>query len=330
MKKIIKKILLVLLILIIFIAGYLFVGKAPQVKEISWGVTFSQKHAQNFGLNWKEAYLAILDDLKVKNLRLIAYWNLIEPEGGSYNFEDLDWQVKEAEDREVKIALVIGMKVPRWPECHIPEWAKNLDKSKQQERILKLLGETVSRYKDSPAVSYWQVENEPFFPFGNCPWFDLKFFKKEIDYVKSLDPLKRPILVTESGEWSPWVLAGFYGDMVGTTMYQKVYFSQLKAYIDYPLPPVFYWRKAQIVKKLLGKEVICIELQAEPWGPKLLYDVPIEEQKKTMNLEQFRYNIEFAKKTGLKEFSLWGAEWWYWMKEKQDQPEIWNEAKKLF
>jgi len=27
---------------------------------------------------------------------------------------------------------------------------------------------------------------------------------------------------------------------------------------------------------------------------------------------------------------LWGGEWWYWMKEKQNQPEIWQEAKKLF
>jgi hypothetical protein len=48
-----------------------------------------------------------------------------------------------------------------------------------------------------------------------------------------------------------------------------------------------------------------------------------------MNLEKFRKNIEFAKKTGLDEFYLWGAEWWYWLKEKQNQPEIWKEAKKL-
>jgi len=61
-----------------------------------------------------------------------------------------------------------------------------------------------------------------------------------------------------------------------------------------------------------------------------LYDSPLEEQKKTMDLEQFKKNIEFAKKTGLKEFYLWGSEWWYWMKEIQKQPEIWDEAKKLF
>jgi len=49
-----------------------------------------------------------------------------------------------------------------------------------------------------------------------------------------------------------------------------------------------------------------------------------------MNLERFKQNIEFAKRTGLDKFYLWGAEWWYWLKEKQNQPEIWNEAKLLF
>ena len=76
--------------------------------------------------------------------------------------------------------------------------------------------------------------------------------------------------------------------------------------------------------------MVCVELQAEPWGPKLLYDSPLEEQQKTMGLEQFKKNIEFAKDTGLKEFYLWGPEWWYWMQEKQGDSSIWEEAKKLF
>jgi len=49
-----------------------------------------------------------------------------------------------------------------------------------------------------------------------------------------------------------------------------------------------------------------------------------------MNLEQFKYNVEFAKNTGMSEHYLWGAEWWYWMKEKQNNSEIWDEARKLF
>ncbi len=47
-------------------------------------------------------------------------------------------------------------------------------------------------------------------------------------------------------------------------------------------------------------------------------------------LKEFRKNIEFARKTGLDTFYLWGVEWWYWMKERQKLPEIWNEAKNLF
>jgi len=49
-----------------------------------------------------------------------------------------------------------------------------------------------------------------------------------------------------------------------------------------------------------------------------------------MDIEQFRKNIEFAKNTGIDTFYLWGAEWWYWLKEKQNDSRIWNEARNLF
>ena len=329
MKKIFKKIILFILIVILVLIGYFFIGSVPPAEEITWGVNFSHKHAAALGLDWKENYTALIDDLGAKNIKLASYWDLIEKKEGEYSFEDLDWQIETAEEKGVSLLLVIGMKSPRWPECHIPEWAWSLSKEEQQDRILKLIEKIVLRYKDSSAISFWQVENEPFFPFGECPWVDKEFLKKEIALVKSLDSQKRPVVASDSGEGSFWIQAAQCGDVVGTTMYEKVWVRQIGRYFTYPFPPVFYNRKAQIIKTFFNKEVICIELQAEPWGPKLLYDSPLEEQKKTMNLEQFQKNIEFAKKTGLKEFYLWGAEWWYWMKEKQDQPEIWHEAKKL-
>jgi hypothetical protein len=96
------------------------------------------------------------------------------------------------------------------------------------------------------------------------------------------------------------------------------------------LNPVTYYKKAQIIKEKFGKDVICIELQAEPWASKSLAEASLEEQAKSMNVDMFKENIEFAKQTGLGKFYFWGVEWWYWMKEKQNQPEIWNEAKILF
>ena len=330
MKKILKKIIFGILVIFLLFAGYLFIGTPPQAKEISWGVNFSQKHAQNLGLDWKETYSALLDDLKVKNIKLITHWDLIELNEGKYYFEDLDWQIKKAEEKDARLLLVIGMKTGRWPECHIPGWAKNLNKEEQQKEILEMIEEVVLRYRERVSVWAWQVENEPFFPFGECPWVDKNFLKKEIDLVKSLDSQSRPIVISDSGEGSLWVNAAKFGDIVGTTLYKKVWFRQLGNYIYYPFPPTFYWRKAQLIEKIFNKKVVVIELQAEPWGPKLLYESPLEEQEKTMNLERFKANIEFAKKTGLDEFYLWGGEWWYWLKEKQNKPEIWQEAKKLF
>jgi len=326
----IKKIILSILIFFLLVIIFFFVGQTKPAEKIIWGVNFSQKHSEFLGLDWQKNYLALIDDLGVKNIKLATYWDLIEPEKDEYRFEDLDWQIKTAEEKEVNLLLVIGMKTPRWPECHIPQWAKELSKERQQEKILDLVETIVLRYRDSKAINMWQVENEPFFPFGDCLWVDKDFLKKEIELVKSLDYQNRKILISDSGEGSFWIQAAKLGDIIGTTMYRKVWVRQLATYITYPFPPIFYWRKAKIIEKLFDKEVICVEMQAEPWGPALLYNSPLEEQEKTMNLEQFRENIEFARKTGLKEFYLWGSEWWYWLKEKQNQPEIWQEAKKLF
>jgi len=330
LKKILKKVLLTFLVVFLLLLGYFFVGVTKPAKEITWGVNFSQLHAQNLGLDWKETYLALLDDLKVKNIKLISQWDLIEQEKDKYNFEDLDWQVQKAEQTGAKILLVIGMKTPRWPECHIPDWAKNFSKEEQQKEILEIIEEIVSRYRFTKSIDMWQVENESFFPFGECPWTDKEFLKREIALVKSLDLQKRPVLISDSGEGSFWIQSARLGDIVGTTMYKKVWFHQLKTYITYPFPSTFYNRKALYIDKIFGKKVIVVELQAEPWGPKLLYDLPLAEQQKTMNLEQFKYNIEFAEKTGLDTFYLWGGEWWYWMKVRQNQPEIWEEARRLF
>lgn len=330
MKKIFKIISLLLLFFLLVFIGYLFIGFSKPAKEITWGVNFSQKHAENFGLDWKETYLAVLDDLGAKNLKIAAYWDLIEPEQGEYSFEDLDWQINEAEKKEVKILLVIGMKTPRWPECHQPYWVWDLELDARNQRLLEYIKKVVNRYKDSTAIWAWQVENEPFFPFGECPGFDKEILKKEIDLAKSLDSQKRPVIISESGEFPLWIRAAMYGDIVGITMYKKVWFQEIHSYLTYPFPPIFYWRKAQLIKKIFNKEVICVELQAEPWGPKLLYNSSLGEQNKTMNLTRFKKNIEFAKKTGLDEFYLWGAEWWLWLKEKYNKPEIWQEAKRLF
>lgn len=325
-----KKVLLIISILIsclflLIITLSLWPPKGVS-KTINWGVSFSKLFTAEMGLNWRETYLAILDELKPKSLRLPIYWQDIEPQINNYNFDDYDWITKEAQRRDIKLILVIGRKLPRWPECHEPEWAKSQESEIKNKELLESIEKIVLRYHDLNNLSAWQVENEPFLPYGKCPDLDVEFLDKEIELVRSLDS-KHPVIVTDSGELSIWLRAAKRADIFGTTMYRIVW-SKYTGYIKYPLPPKFFWLKANLVHLFYpNKPIIVSELQAEPWGPKLIYELSLEEQVKSMNLKQFYDNIEYAKKVGFPEVYLWGAEWWYWMKEKHNQPEIWEAAR---
>ena len=327
MKKILKKIGIILAVLVVLVVLFLFVGPMPR-REITWGVNFSKEHAEGFGLNWRVAYTALFEELKVKHIKILATWKNLAPKVDSFYFDDLDFQLAEAERNGADAIVVVGMKTGRWPECHLPEWAKPMEKSVQQEEILKLLTATVERYKNSGALSAWQVENEAMFVFGDCPWYDEAFFKREIALVKKLDPT-HPVMITDSGEGSLWWKAAQLGDIVGTTLYRKLWFEPLNRYITYPIPAAFYGRKAWLVDMLFDKKVINGELQAEPWGQTLLYFLSREEQIKTMTPEQFRSVIDYAERTGLDTFYLWGAEWWYDLKTKGES-EMWDAAGLLF
>lgn len=320
-----------IIILIIVIIYAFFIFKIPQAKQVIWGVNFSKSQAEFLRLDWKKAYLGLLEDLGAKHIKLITNWNLIENKKDHYDFSDVDWQIKETEKYGADLIYVVGIKTGRWPECYIPDWAKPLSKSEQQEEILTYLHETVLRYKDKKSIVYWQVENEPLFNFGICPWYDKKFLSKEVQLVKSLDPT-RQVIVSDSGELSVWLRVAPVGDILGITMYRNVWAHITNNYGFYwesIFPPITYWAKAKIVNIFFHKKVVVTELQAEPWVNGSFLEVPMKEQEKTMDLDQFRENIVFAKKTGFDTFYLWGSEWWYWMKEEQGRPEIWNEVKKL-
>ena len=143
-KKILKIMLYVILGLFLLAFIYFFVGFPKENKNISWGVNLSQKHAQSLGIkDWKQAYTDILDEMGVKKIKIGTYWDYHEWEPGQYKFNELDWQIQEAEKRDAEIILVMGMKTIGWPECHLPEWAKDLTKEEQQKSILKYLEQLV-------------------------------------------------------------------------------------------------------------------------------------------------------------------------------------------
>jgi hypothetical protein len=329
MFKLFKKIVIILVIGLFF---YYIMSQAKiyEAKELDYGITFSKKQAVSLGLDWSAVYLDILDNLRIKKLRLPAYWDEIESQDGSYNWQDLDWQINEASRRNVEIILAIGGRLPRWPECHFPGWIETFTDKQREDRLLQYIRETVTRYKDNKNIVAWQIENEPFLShFGKCPKLKRDFLDQEIVLAKSLD--ERPIIVTDSGELSVWVPAARRADIFGTTMYRDTYSAFLERYVHYPITPSFFRFKKNIASFFAQPdEWIVIELQAEPWAPEPYQNVSQEERERTMNIDKFGEIIEFARQTGFQEFYLWGVEYWYWEKEINNNPEFLQEAKKLF
>lgn len=326
------RIFLFVLILFVIVIAWSF-WKIPVKETKSFGLTYVDWVAELYGMDKRKVYLAVLDDLKVKNVRLPVYWNKVEIRDDVYKFEEIDWQLQEAEKRGVKIILNVGRKLPRWPECHQPQWALDKkDENYEKKKLLEFLKIVVGRYKNNPALYAWQVENEPFLPFGeNCPLFGGGFLDRELSAVRKADP-NHPVIVTDSGELSLWVRAARRADIFGTTLYRTVWQESI-GYYTYPFPPGFFRVKRAITELFVGKRsAIVSELQAEPWGPYENYDYdlyPLAQQLEHFDVKTFREHIEYARQAGFDEFYLWGVEWWYWLK-LQGHPEIWNEAKKLF
>jgi len=323
------KIFFIVLILFLFAIFLLSRGHIYKPDELTYGLTFSKKQAQALGFNWREVYVSIFDDLGVKKVRLLAYWNEIENKEGEFFWQDLDWQINEAAKRQAEIVVAVGARLPRWPECHLPDWTKGRLKAQVENKTLDYIAETIKRYKDNKSIVAWQIENEPFLShFGDCPKFDKKFLDQEIALARSFD--SRPIIVTDSGELSLWLGAARRADIFGTTMYLDTYSKFFRSYIHYPLAPGFFRFKKNLVSLFAKpKDWLVIELQAEPWGPRPYQDLSQADRDRTMNLAKFKNIIQFSRKAGFREFYLWGAEWWYW-ELKQGRPEVWNYAKTLF
>jgi hypothetical protein len=304
----------------------LYLKFKPDYQEQAFGLVYSYKQAEEFGFEPNNLYLRVINDLEPKYLRIIAYWDRIEKEKDNYDFSELDFQIKEAEKRNIKITLIIGEKVPRWPECHYPDWAAQLSRQEQKQEILELIAQTVERYKASEALEFWQLENEPFFNYGHCPAYDRVFFKKELASIKSISNL--PVMLTSSGELDTWLRSFFYGDKVGISLYRRFFLSLpfFRASFDFPLSPSFYSNKAKFFNFFFSKEVIITELQSEPWLDKPIVTASLDEQFKELDFKKFVSYSEYAQKTRIKRVYFWGVEWWYWLEE-NSHPEFRNYVK---
>ena len=299
-------------------------------QPLQLGTTFIADYAEYLGLEPKQTLNAILSDLNMKNVRLVSYWSDIEQSQGTYDFSGLDWQFAMAAKYGAKVSLTIGLRQPRWPECHMPTWADNEPTSVWEPQLYAFMKAVINHYKNNPVLVSYQLENEFFMKiFGDCTNFDRSRLTEEYNMVKQLDP-SRPVIVARSDNWVGIPVRGPTPDEFAISVYKRVWdYHFTKRYVEYPFPPWYYSFLAGAEEMISGKDMVIHEMQAEPWLPPgmTISKDTLAEQYKTMNASILQKRIKYSEDTGMREIYLWGAEWWYWLKTTQNDPSVWNVAK---
>ncbi|MCK9554354.1 beta-galactosidase [bacterium] len=315
------------------------------------GTTFSQVQCGYLGLDWRETYQEVLD-MKFDIIRLGAYWNRIEKSRGEFDFGELDWQIKKAREKNIRVLLTVGMKAPRWPEYFIPDWLEKetslrsgsavSDKPSVRRGVLIFIREVINRYKDENIIIAWQVENEPLSRSGPKDlWIRKDFLQNEIDLVKELDDMDRPVVVnamTYANGFLRFLTRFIYRK---DPVYETIDIARIPAINVYPAigheilkNKVCFWTNSGERIKYLRqfvdyarsekKSLWVTELQAEPWEPGELVHTR-EEKAITCGAENFPEYFNELRSLNIGTIFLWGSEYWIFRK-KRFHDETWITA----
>lgn len=307
------------------------VQKFLRQRHQRWGTTFSQLQCHYLGLDYRQVFQRICS-LGLSRIRLCSYWHELEPIKQGYDFTELDWLLDETHKRGIDVILTVGMKAPRWPEFHFPDWLQaqyDTQNTRQSidanpaiaEYTLKLIERLITHTRDASSVTYWQVENEPLLrlEISAGRFLSPDFLQQEVDLVRSLARPHQKVLLTTAIHL-PEPLADeddrafqtslALADAIGINVYTKVPDGS-DSYLE-PIPG--YWQKLTTWRQKLAnhnKEAWIAELQAEPWEPNQL--VPIKQvEYPSSSPEQVVSLAGTLTDIGYPKLMLWGCEYWYW------------------
>ena len=298
------------------------------------GATFIPAYAESLGLNAPETMDALINQLGVRQFRLVSYWDQMEPSPGQYNFSTLDWQFKKAEAVHAKVSLSVGLRQPRWPECHMPAWAAGEPQARWQPQLQQFIAAVVNRYKYSPSLQSYQLENEYFLRGFSplCTNFDRSRLVAEYNLVKKTDP-GHEVIISRSNNALGFPVGAPTPDEFGISIYKRVWDAGVThRYLEYPFPAWFYAFLAGTQKIFTGRDMIVHELQAEAWPPngQTIAKTSLTEQNKSFNAARFKNRINYGRATGMRQIYLWGAEYWYYRKTVLHDDSVWRVAQNAF
>ena len=272
------------------------------------GATFIADYARYYELDPKETLQASINELGITDYRLVSYWKNHEKLPGQYDFSELDWQFDMIERAGGTVSLAIGLRQPRWPECHGPAWAMALPQAVWQQRLKDYMGQVINRYKDRDVLKSYQLENEYFLSvFGHCPDHSRERLIDEYNHVKLLDNT-RPLVVSRSNNALPsWPVGEPRPDISAASIYKRVWDGTItKRYFEYPLPAWFYAFLAGGSKLTTGTNTFVHELQTEAWAPGSMdmKTAPLDELYKSIWPERLEQMLYYGEATGMKRIGI--------------------------
>ena len=282
---------------------------------------------------------ALLSETNPDLVRLPVYWDLTEPSPRNLDFSAVDelLAVVEAHNkgssRPTRVILTVGARNFVYPELFAPSWAgprqqPQLGTVQSQVAYRLYFDTTITRYRSSPLLYAWQVENEPYdyvvnettgadqISPGQMAW--------EIGEVHRIDPAHRAVTTTFNGwnvyldwleQFAPpalWLLhvsaSGHPGDALSAADALG-----LDIYVDGPTTPLRFtsialrtsW-KAEAIQfwadqaHAQNKQVWLMEMQAQPWSM----------SDGTFTTQDLLATASAYRREPLNVVLLWGAETW--------------------
>jgi len=238
-------------------------------------------------------------------VRLPVYWELTQSSPGTLDFTVTDQLLAVIADhnrtspRPARVILTIGARNFLYPELHAPAWAgprqqPELGLAQHGSDYRNYFGATLTRYRSSPLLYAWQIENEAFDYVVNETTGDDQITHDqmawEISEAHRLDPDHRAVTTTFDGwnvmvDWLQTNLASVIESVPGYPSGHPAAALQagdalgLDLYVDGPSTPFRFatvalrtsWKAEAIsywsgLAKSQGKDVWLTEVQAQPWA----------------------------------------------------------------
>lgn len=268
------------------------------------GFSFSPLTSENAERDPAQDLKLLLDTTNPDLVRLPIYWEVVAPAPDQLDFSSVDSllavvaQHNHTSRNTTRVVLTVGARNFLYPELHEPLWAgprqqPELGQVQSGAAYRAYFDTSIRRYRSSPLLYGWQVENEPLDYVGNAltgaDQITPSQLAWEIDEVHHLDPAHEAMITTYNGMnvtidmlqlWAPQVLAHFgpnghpagaldLGDALGLDLYVDGPNIALRRLTSIDLRE--QWKQQAIAfwadrAHSQGKELWLAEMQAQPWG----------------------------------------------------------------